>query len=198
MTEKDGKPRKYKRINDEEGARARALWATGAATLEEIAAEIGVSPRALQDHFKAHGVAKGSEAHIAAKRILTETLTEAFGDQDDRVRRGKSARAKAFSIGGAIEKAIGDIVTQIAEDPASAFRFSAPLKSLDTAAAALERVAKLRMWALGITPETLDPEEMPTFCIHVITDEEAQEMRRQQEEEEADRLAVEGVDYDLA
>jgi len=177
--------RAYKRISPADGARAVALWEAGAATIEEIAAEIGNSPRAVQMHLKKTGATKGSTAFAMASKLTEKIVADEYGDEETRIEKGKASRAATYSLSDQIERCVGVILGQIADDPSTAFRFSAPLKALDLAAAAVERTSKLKISALGLDRiDSLDP--LPIIEIRDLGEAEIQAMRARQRGEEGE------------
>ena len=177
MTETDLKPRKYKRLNETEGARARALWSTGAATLEEIAAETGVSSRALQDHFSRTGTTKGSAAATEALRIKDEVLTNEFGSRQERLVKGREARAASFNLAQRLESSLSTIAEMIATDPAQAFKFGAAIRSIGLALQAAERAHILKSEALGLT-NVEEEKDLPMIYIRDLGEEDLEKIRR--------------------
>jgi hypothetical protein len=172
-----GKSRRYKRLSPTEAAEAMARWRTGAETLEEIAGAYGVSTRALQYKFRQAGAAKGEAIVEDARRIERETIEEAFGDQPDRLQRGKRARQSSLDLAERIERAASSILTEIEATPSTAGSYAGGLRALSLAAQLVERTFAIKSSALGLLPGDLDPEELPQIIIRDLTEEELEAIR---------------------
>jgi hypothetical protein len=158
--------RAYRRLTPEDSVRACALWASGAATLEEIAAELGVSTRALQLLFKKHGTVKGSEAAATAKTVVEAIIAEEFGSLDDRIGKGKTTLAQSYAMQSQLSEFLGAIFNQIAADPVSAYKHSASIKSLAIAAVTVDRLSRSRLSALGVSIDHIDNPRSPPLIIN--------------------------------
>jgi hypothetical protein len=173
----DRSTRKYRRPSPEAWAAAVAAWRTGASTLEEIASGLGMSVRGVQYRLAKEGARKGEAIAEDARRIERETIEEAFGDQPDRLQRGKRARQSSLALADRIERAASSILTDIEAAPAMAASHAGSLRTLSLAAQLAERTFALKSSALGLSSNDLDPEELPQIVIRDLTEEELEAIR---------------------
>jgi hypothetical protein len=173
----DRSTRKYRRPSPEAWAAAVAAWRTGASTLEEIASGLGMSVRGVQYRLAKEGARKGEAIAEDARRIERETIEEAFGDQPDRLQRGKRARQSSLDLAERIERAASSILTEIEATPSTAGSYAGSLRALSLAAQLVERTFAIKSSALGLSPGDLDPEELPQIIIRDLSEEELEAIR---------------------
>ncbi|MGK7864560.1 hypothetical protein [Falsiroseomonas sp. E2-1-a4] len=191
--------RSYARLTPEQWGEARAAWATGAVTAEELARHYGCSLRSVQLHMAQHRVEKGSAAAALTATVEARVLAEALPGEDDLATRIRQTRDGTYADAEVIQRLVMRNV-QLAQDPATGFAAVAALRALDLAAAALGRTQRVRWLALGLDKALPAGGELPELVIREMTAEETAAIRDQQlrEDAEADATqpAAEGEDDD--
>ncbi|MCC3245218.1 hypothetical protein LG047_07775 [Methylocystis sp. WRRC1] len=108
--------------------------------------------------FKKDGAVKGSTAADLSASVAHAVVSAEFGSIEDRIEKGRHARAGSFTLAGKIEACLSIIVDDISADPSTAYRHGQSLKALERAMATAERGFLLKEKALGLTAaETIDP-----------------------------------------
>ncbi len=184
MAEAAAPKRRYTRLTPERWAEARAAWATGGVTAEDLAARFGCSVRAVQLHMAEHKVAKGSAAAALAAAVEAKVLAEALPSEDDLAHRIRDTREGTYADAVAIQRLVMGNVA-LAQDPRTAMGAVAALRALDLAAAAVGRTQRIRWLALGIDKALPAAGELPELPIRALTDEEVEAIRAQQLAEDA-------------
>ena len=180
--------RKYKRLTAAEWAQAETYWKAGSHTLEEIAGEFGITTRALQAHFKKHGVAKSSEAAAIVSAARASTYELVLDDYQQRADRARLARSRAVVNAERIE---GFIMAQLAEaerDPSSAFKAQGAIKMAALAMQTVERAHSVIDKALNVTEH---PDELPTIRFLDFSDDDINAIKASQDLDEEDGETVE-------
>lgn len=173
--------RKYARLSPAQWAEIRALWETGEVTLNELADQFCVTERGIQMHFKKHGTIKGAKAKAIAAAVQEEVFADLFEDPAAMRAKGREARSAAFANAGKIEELVMAQVDAALKTPTEAYRAASAIRALSLAAQAIERTHKIRWAALGLEQKE-DAEELPELIIRDYTEEELNEIRRQQRE----------------
>lgn len=177
--------RRYRMLNEAEWAEAEAAWASGSATLPELAHRFGATERALQSHFAKRGLEKGQAAKALAAQVVARVQQEQAADLDTLVERATAIREVAYANAVKVERMIVDRLDAAAADPGQTFAAATAVKMLVNAAAALERLHSLKRSALGISDDDVNDDEMPVLVIRDMTRGEIEDMRRKQNEEDA-------------
>ena len=197
--------RRYKRLTAEEWAKARAAWATGAITADELARSCGCSVRAIQLHMAKHEVAKGSAAAALASAAEARLLADALPSEADLATRIRQTREGIYIDASTIQELVMSNV-RLAQDPTTALGAVAALRALDLAATAIGRTQRLRWAALGLDRDSPVSDELPELVIRELTADELTELRERHSREDAqagqhlpgleddDDLVIEGED----
>lgn len=177
--------RRYVRLADDQWAEAEAAWASGSATLPELAHRFGVTERGLQARFAKRGIEKGEAAKALAAQVVARVKEEQAADVETLVERAATIRETTYAHAAKVERMIVDRLDAAAADPSQTFAAAAAIKMLTNAASALERLHSLKRSALGISDDDVSDDEMPVLLIRDMTRGEIEDMRRKQDEEDA-------------
>ncbi|MCK2057195.1 hypothetical protein [Methylobacterium sp. 37f] len=177
--------RRYTRLADDQWAEAETAWASGSATLPELAHRFAVTERGLQARFAKRGIEKGQSAKALAVQVAARVMEEQAAQVETLAERAQTIREVTYSNAAKVERAIMDRLDAAAADPSQTFAAAAAIKMLTNAAAALERLHSLKRSALGISDDDVSDDEMPVLLIRDMTRGEIEDMRRKQDEEDA-------------
>ncbi len=186
--------RKYVKLSPVQWAEARAAYAAGGVTVEDLAARYGVNVRTLFAHMARHAVTKGCAAAALAGAVETKILNEALLDGDDLGRRICESRDRVYQDAERLQ-ALAMAQVQALQDPATALGASAALRSLDLAASILNRIQRARWVSLGMDGNTPPPGDLPELPIRELTQTETAEIVERLRQED-DRLGY-GPDTDV-
>lgn len=179
------KPRR--RMTPAQWAEARAMWASGEFTAEQIAEKFGVARETLSRRFKKDGVKKGQSA--IDKRVEAEIIEKATKNVDKWAERAEQARESFYKTYEMLHKmtvkTIGD-----AHRGAGLFSAQPDLKALQMAASVMDRV-RLNQWAvIGLDKESADEEEIPELLIRELTPDEVQRLKTMQNSVKDEEIEV--------
>lgn len=165
---------KKRRMTPAQWAEARAMWASGEFTAEQIGEKFGVARETLSRRFKKDGVKKGQSA--IDKRVEAEIIEKATQNVDKWAERAEQARESFYKTYEMLHKmtvkTIGD-----AHRGAGLFSAQPDLKALQMASSVMDRV-RVNQWAvLGLDKESLDDEEIPELLIRELTPDEVQRLK---------------------
>ncbi|SMC62967.1 hypothetical protein SAMN06297251_10511 [Fulvimarina manganoxydans] len=194
MPDPERPKRRYTRLSDEEWASAREEWASGEVTLAELADRTGASVRALQLHFDAHDVTKGSAAREKLAAYAQVPLPPVPSCEDDPATNAKLVKETALRGACEVEAGILEQIAIARADPTLAYRAGSAIKALAAAADALGKIHTLKRAVLGL--DEIAGAEMPVLTLRVLTDEEVTQMRDAQEAEDED-LGMVDVEDDV-
>ena len=133
-----------------------------------------------------------------AAAVREEVLKEELGDHDRKVARAKDIRERAFRHANVVEDLVMAQLELAQRDPGQVLKAGAAIKMLSLAAGSLERLHDLKKRALGLDRDSVFAEELPELVIRCLTDDEAAEIRRQQEEEDEPGYLLEQDEGDEA
>lgn len=176
--------RKYARLTPATWATIEGLWASGSATLPEIAERFGVSARAIQSHMSQRGIGKGSAAEALAAEVRSGVLSRTMGEPDDLVARAAAIREGAVQGAEKVERLLHAALDAAAADPGKVFALAASAKALALAAQTLERLHKLKRSALGLGDDDTLSDELPTLLIEDLSASDIAAMREDDEEDD--------------
>ncbi|ACK86129.1 hypothetical protein [Methylorubrum extorquens] len=187
--------RRYVKLTEAEWAEAEAAWASGSASLPELAHRFGVTERGLQARFAKLGLEKGATAKALAAKVNARVKKEVEAQADTTTERALTIREATYGHACKIETMILDNLEAAAADPDRIYTAAASVKMLTNAAAALERLHTLKRNALGITDDDMNADEVPVLVIKNLSDIEVASIRqRQSDEDEFDNDSIEGED----
>lgn len=176
--------RRYTKLTEAEWAEAEAAWASGSATLPELAHRTGVTERGLQARFARRGLQKGEAAKAIAAQVVARVKEQEAARVDTLVERAAAIRETAYANAVKVERMIVDRLDAAAADPSQTFAASAAIKMMVAASAALERLHTLKRSALGISDDDVNDDEVPVLVVRDLTDAETDAIRAKQDEED--------------
>lgn len=159
-------------------AEAEALWALGAATRDELAKKLDVTPTAVTMHMKKVGAVRGAKAEEQRKRISDVVTEAAVSDATVHAQRIKETKESHYKMAAALANmAFGEILNAKQEKAPLAVATS-NLKALDSAITVLAK-ARIERWAvLGLDrPDSVDTNELPSLVIEELTADQIEELR---------------------
>lgn len=168
-----------RKLTEAQWAEAEALWSTGEFQLNELSERFGVRPETLSRRFKKNGIKKGEmPVAEAVKTAVQEAVIDDATVIANRIRETKEEHYKWSKVlSGMAMKEIAD-----AKKGEKAIAVVHPnLKALQTAMQIVEQGYKSRAAILGIDNEEGGSDEVPELVISELTQDQVDDMRRQQE-----------------
>lgn len=169
----DRQTRRYRKLTPDEWHEIDDAWASGNATLVELAESFDVSIRTLQNGFAARGIMKGAptggfDLDLPTLDPLPSQTAPASGEDIAIVAGEVRTRtaANAQELGQRLMSAVRGLATDTTVRPA------AMIRSLVAAASALERLHVIEDKALGLSAADHLTREMPVLVITDITADE--------------------------
>ena len=177
MTDETKKEAAKKRMTPAQWAEARAMWASGEFTLEQLADKFGVARETLSRRFKKDGVKKGQAA--IDKKVEAEIVEKATLEADKWRERAEKAREQFFR---ATEMLNGMNIKVLRDAHANETIFAAQpdLKAIQMCLKNLEMAKGIQWSILGLDREGVDEEEIPELMIRELTPDELQRIQAAQ------------------
>lgn len=177
---------KAKRLTPREYARAKTMWTSGDYSLKEISDTVGVSATALSRRFKRDTLTKGSDAKkvsAAVKRAIEKTSAAQAEELAATAHDIKMVALKALELFN--KKAYSDVATSIKDKTPLADKLN-DLKALNEASKIIHLNYNTGARILGLDQALNPDEQMPELQIHLMTENDVEELRKQQRREEAE------------
>lgn len=177
---------KAKRLTPREYARAKTMWTSGDYSLKEISDTVGVSATALSRRFKRDTLTKGSDAKkvsAAVKRAIEKTSAAQAEELAATAHDIKMVALKALELFN--KKAYSDVATSIKDKTPLSDKLN-DLKALNEASKIIHLNYNTGARILGLDQALNPDEQMPELQIHLMTENDVEELRKQQRREEAE------------
>lgn len=177
---------KAKRLTPREYARAKTMWTSGDYSLKEISDTVGVSATALSRRFKRDTLTKGSDAKkvsAAVKRAIEKTSAAQAEELAATAHDIKMVALKALELFN--KKAYADVAKSIKDNTPLADKLN-DLKALNEASKIINLNYQTGARILGLDQALNPDEQMPELQIHLMTENDVEELRKQQRREEAE------------
>lgn len=177
---------KAKRLTPREYARAKTMWQSGDYSLKEISDAVGVSATALSRRFKRDSVSKGSDAKkvsAAVKRAIEKTSAAQAEELASTAHDIKMVALKALELFN--KKAYSDVAKSIKDNTPLSEKLN-DLKALNEASKIINLNYNTGARILGLDQALNPDEQMPELQIHLMTENDVEELRKQQRREEAE------------
>lgn len=177
---------KAKRLTPREYARAKQMWTSGDYSLKEISDTVGVSATALSRRFKRDTLTKGSDAKkvsAAVKRAIEKTSAAQAEELAATAHDIKMVALKALELFN--KKAYSDVAKSIKDNTPLADKLN-DLKALNEASKIIHLNYNTGARILGLDQALNPDEQMPELQIHLMTENDVEELRQQQRREEAE------------
>lgn len=166
-----------KRMTPAQWAEARAMWATGEFTLEQIAEKFGVARETLSRRFNKDGVKKGQSA--IDKKVEAEIIEKAAKNVDKWAERSEQARESYFKSLEMLHKLTVATLGK-AHQEKKLFSAQADLKAIQLAAITLDKVRSNQWAVLGLDKEGAEDDEIPELLVRSLTPDEVARIRSMQ------------------
>lgn len=181
--DKDEAPKRGKQLSGREWAEIEELWASGEVTLNDLADRFGCNPSYLSQALSKRGVEKGSKADVYRTRAMEEIEEELISDAAMNVRRIKESKEEHYQYSRTIAKLIYAKVVQTVKENVPVSTIKDDITTLKNAMAAIQ-LARVDRWAItGLDREPDAGDEIPVLPIEEFTDEEIEEIQRNQDAE---------------
>lgn len=177
---------KAKRLTPREYARAKTMWTSGDYSLKEISDTVGVSATALSRRFKRDTLTKGSDAKkvsAAVKRAIEKTSAAQAEELAATAHDIKMVALKALELFN--KKAYSDVAKSIKDNTPLSDKLN-DLKALNEASKIIHLNYNTGARILGLDQALNPDEQMPELQIHLMTENDVEELRKQQRREEAE------------
>lgn len=177
---------KAKRLTPREYARAKTMWTSGDYSLKEISDTVGVSATALSRRFKRDTLTKGSDAKkvsAAVKRAIEKTSAAQAEELAATAHDIKMVALKALELFN--KKAYSDVAKSIKDNTPLSDKLN-DLKALNEASKIINLNYQTGARILGLDQALNPDEQMPELQIHLMTENDVEELRKQQRREEAE------------
>ncbi|MGY2462252.1 hypothetical protein [Vreelandella sulfidaeris] len=158
-------------------AEARAMWATGEFTLDEIAEKYGVARETLSRRFAKDGVKKGQSA--IDKKVEAEIIEKATKNVDKWAERSEQARESYFKSLEMLHKLTVATIGKAHQDK-KLFSAQADLKAIQMAAIAIDKIRSNQWSVLGLDKQGIEDEEIPELLVRSLTPDEVAKIRESQ------------------
>lgn len=166
-----------KRMTPAQWAEARAMWATGEFTLDEIAEKYGVARETLSRRFAKDGVKKGQSA--IDKKVEAEIIEKATKNVDKWAERSEQARESYFKSLEMLHKLTVATIGKAHQDK-KLFSAQADLKAIQMAAIAIDKIRSNQWSVLGLDKQGIEDEEIPELLVRSLTPDEVAKIRESQ------------------
>ncbi|UIS24572.1 hypothetical protein S21ZY_010 [Pseudomonas phage ZY21] len=177
---------KAKRLTPREYARAKTMWTSGDYSLKEISDAVGVSATALSRRFKRDTLTKGSDAKkvsAAVKRAIEKTSAAQAEELAATAHDIKMVALKALELFN--KKAYSDVAKSIKDNTPLSDKLN-DLKALNEASKIIHLNYNTGARILGLDQALNPDEQMPELQIHLMTENDVEELRKHQRQEEAE------------
>lgn len=177
---------KAKRLTPREYARAKTMWTSGDYSLKEISDTVGVSATALSRRFKRDSLSKGSDAKkvsAAVKRAIEKTSAAQAEELAAQAHDIKMVALKALELFN--KKAYAEVVDSIKKSTPLSDKLN-DFKALNEASKIISLNYTTGARILGLDQALNPDEQMPELQIHLMTENDVEELRKQQRREEAE------------
>lgn len=185
-----------RRLTKIQWAQAEALWASGSATLRDLADKFEISEQAINKHMTNAGIVGGAKAEKTKVKFENRLAKQAAEDAALLAARVRETKDEHYKMAAGIAKLAWSEVLQAKQKGLPMSAIASNLKALDIAATTLAK-ARIERWAcVGLDrDDTLGDDGLPELTISELTAEEIQELRERDfnEFEELDSAAGEVV-----
>lgn len=177
-TKEEGAKSSKRRLTKVQWMQAEALWASGGATLADLAAKFGVSEQGISKHMKKAGVEHGSKMPKAKAKVEDQLAKQAAEEAALLAARIKETKDEHYKMASGLAKLIWAEVLKAKQDGLPMSAIANNLKALDIALSGLSK-ARLERWVvLGLDrDDTLGDEGLPELLISELTAEQIKELR---------------------
>lgn len=167
-----------KRMSPSQWAEARAMWASGEFTLEQIAEKYGVARETLSRRFTKDGVKKGQSQ--IDRKVEQELIEKAVQAADKWAERGEQARESFFKMNKMVVALTGKVLQDAIAGGKGLYTAQADLKALQMTSIILEKT-RANQWAVvGLDKETDNDDEIPQLLVRTLTPDQVAELHRMQ------------------
>ncbi|KAA5604422.1 hypothetical protein F1188_16315 [Roseospira marina] len=194
-----GEKKTGRKLTPAQWALAVEKWELGAVRLADLSAEFGISETALSLGLKSRGATKGRRAAEHA-RSVSEAVSEAVRETavkdaldgaELRKKRINDTKKEHYEWSAALSKLAMSRVLKAQKDGTPLSDAEGDLKAIRNAMEIIARGRQER-WEILDVPSDIDMAELPELVIRDLTDNEVDELRRQDEGDGLD------VDVDLS
>lgn len=163
-----------KRMTPAQWTEARAMWASGEFTLEQISEKFAVTRETLSRRFKKDGVAKGQSQ--VDKRVEEEIVQQVVSNQDKWAERAEHVRETYYKTAETIRNMNLKVIGDAMKGP-GAFSAQPDLKALGMLISNLEKLRVGQFAITGLDKELAEDDEIPELLVRSLTDSEIQSIR---------------------
>lgn len=175
---------KSKRLTPREYARAKTMWTSGDYSLSEISDEVGVSATALSRRFKRDSLVKGSDADkvsAAVKKAIERSSLAKAEELASTAHDIKMQALKALKLFN--QKAYADVAGAITAKTNLSEKLN-DLKALKVASEIVSVNYATGARILGLDKDLSPDDDLPELQIHLMTENDVEELREAQRREE--------------
>ncbi|MFP5300026.1 hypothetical protein R2R70_02270 [Cobetia sp. SIMBA_158] len=163
-----------KRMTPAQWTEARAMWASGEFTLEQISEKFAVTRETLSRRFKKDGVVKGQSQ--VDKRVEEEIVQQVVSNQDKWAERAEHVRETYYKTAETIRNMNLKVIGDAMKGP-GAFSAQPDLKALGMLISNLEKLRVGQFAITGLDKELAEDDEIPELLVRSLTDSEIQSIR---------------------
>lgn len=168
-----------KRMTPAQWSEARAMWASGEFTLEQISEKFAVTRETLSRRFKKDGVAKGQSQ--VDKRVEEEIVQQVVNNKDKWAERAEHVRETYYKTAETIRNMNLKVIGDAMKGP-GAFSAQPDLKALGMLISNLEKLRVGQFAITGLDKELAEEDEIPELMVRSLTEKEIKLIREAQSE----------------
>lgn len=162
-----------KHLTTRQWAEAEALYATGDATLTQIAEKHGMSMNSVFMHMKRFGIKKNSKKEEHAKAISAAVEAATVGDATVLASRIRETKEEHYKMAAALAKLTWNEILQTKQNGTPVAAAMNNLRALDAAMGVLKKAREERYSVLGLDrTDFVDEEGLPELVISELTAEQ--------------------------
>jgi hypothetical protein len=172
------KPEAKRRPTPKQWVQAETLWEMGDATLEGLAAKLGVSESAVSKHMARAGVVRCSKSAKVKARVVDEVAKAAAEDAAVYAGRIRETKEDHYKMASGLAKLAWAEILKAKNEGIPMSAIAGNLKSLDAAMTVLTKARSERWAILGLDKEGGDDDDgLPELVISELTDDQVKDLR---------------------
>jgi predicted transcriptional regulator len=199
---------KTRRLTEKEWREVRLLWEMGNTSLSELAAKYEITPSAISQYLKRHGVRKGARKEsigaIAGAKAVEEIAKTVSDYEKNRLNYLEETRKAHYNANRFIAAKVAQLMNNSVNEKTPLSKDMADLKALRIAAQTLSITRQERFIVLD-ADHIIDETSLPSLVVRDLSDEEILIMQSQTDDdedelsefdigEEIDDVIIEGMD----
>ena len=168
------------------------LWESGEVTLKDLSEKYGKRIDTFTSHFRKYKIKKGARIEELRKVAAEIQKEQARSDASIISQRIRDTKDQHYKMADGISRLVFNELLEVKKKGLKFREIQGDLKSLFLAMDTLKKCREERWAILGLDKDAIDEEALPELVMSTMTPEQAQELRKAQEEDEEEM----GIDDD--